>query len=1204
MKSYFPFLIIAVLLLVTAIGWQNRTQNNFSEESVAALITKNIAREISALEKEASRLSQTKWSTLRHPFYLIDKGRISRWSKTSPTIDLRDCQGDFVWRLAQNPHSDLLLYKRKESADVFSIGVIPLRSGFDLVNQYLNATWNQNIFPYDGIKINDEQSPFGKPVYGPGGICLFKIQTEAGAFHSNLGSVFLGLGAALFFLVFLFFWIRHLHRKRKYFLAFAMLFLSLAAVRIAMVQFAFPSRWINSIYFDPRFFASSSFNASVGDFVLNSLIVAIACAYFLCIYSWTELVSLSVRLSGPKRQVIAVTFLTAAYFSFLFPFLFVESIFHDSAIPMDIASSASFTGIRIVALTAFMLGCLASFFFVHPFVRTAKALTSKYQFLVCLISSGLIFIFYFVYSGLNYWPTVALGTIYFLILLFSRHFKSLGRIGYNTFPYLLIAVIVYSAQGAWGVKRFSEEKKLKAMFHSATNLIGDDVLGEFLLNQANTKISEDLFLTASIESPLLSKKLARQKIRQVYLGEYFNRYDVVINLYHADGSPADAESPGDFATSIESFQSDANKTNYEWIYQIRNANAESLKRYISIIPLRKNNSVRGYIVLDLSLRRVVPQQVYPELLSDNRFVQSIRDKDFSYALYNGDKISYRSGSFNFDRDFDPRLLSNKDLFSKGIKHQNQWLAGATNEFGKQIILSAEAYSWFSVVANFSFQVALGVGVVFILLIIYLVRHFSSRLSLNYSSRIQAFVYLSFILPSLAISVIALRMITLSSESQVEKEIGSTGVSISEGLSSQLEGIRGDSIAATSELRERIEEIAQASGVDASLYDKSGALIVSSQEGIFSNQLVMPLTNRAAWEKIALENYNTLNVPNQIGSLEYKSSFFAIKSERDGRLLGVLELPFFNATTESLKSNVLSNVVVTFTAVFLLFSFLASNAIGKLTSPLRFIAKKLKAVSLTNNQPIEWKTNDEIGAMVREYNRMLGNLEQSRTELARQEKESAWREIAKQVAHEIKNPLTPMKLTLQQMERTLLQGELPKEKAENSVQVLLSQIETLNGIAGSFSAFATMPSPVLAKVELVTLLGKTASLYENHSLGKVSFTSSIKSVYVQADEQLLGRIFSNIILNGLQSNKGSQVEVNVGLQMEDTFCTVSLQDNGSGISAELQDKVFLPHFSTKKTGSGLGLAIAKQGIEQMGGTISFQTTVGSGTTFFIKLKTLD
>lgn len=1204
MKNYFLFLIVAALLLMTAVGWQIRKPDNFSEESVAGLITKNIARESSALEKEADRLSQIQWSTLRHPFYLVDKGRISRWSKISPTIDMRDCQGDFVWRLVQTPRSDLLLYKRKESADVFSIGVIPLRSGYDLVNQYLNTTWNQNIFPSDGIKINDEQSPFGEPVYGPSGICLFRIQTEVDAFHSNVGSVFLVFGAVVFFLGFVFLWIRHLHRKQKYFFAFAMLFLSLAAVRIAMVRFAFPSRWVYSVYFDPRFFASSSFNASVGDFVLNSLIVAVACAYFLCIYSRTELARLSIKQSGLTRLVIAIAFLTAAYFSFLFPLLFIESVFHDSAILLDITSNPSFNGIRILALTALMMGCLASFFFVHSFVRTAKALTSKYQFLICLVSSGLIFIFYFLYSGLNYWPTVIIGTIYFLILLFSKHFKSLGRIGYSTFPYLLIAVVVYAAQGAWGVKRFSEEKKLKAMFHSATNLIGDDVLGEFLLNQADTKISEDLFLTASVESPLLSKKVARQKIRQVYLGEYFNRYDVAINLYHADGSPADAESPSDFATSIESFQSDANKTNYDWIYQIRNANAESLKRYISIIPLRKSNSVRGYIVLDLSLRRVVPQQVYPELLSDNRFVQSIRDKDFSYALYNGNKISYRTGSFNFDRDFDSRLLNNKDLFSRGIRHQNQWLAGATDEFGKQIILSAEAYSWFSVVANFSFQFALGVGVVFILLIIYLVRHFSSRLTLNYSSRIQAFVYLSFILPSLAISVIALRMITQSSESQMEKEIGSTGVSISEGLSSQLEGMKGDSIAVTAELRERIEEIAQASGVDASLYDKSGALIVSSQEGIFSNQLVMPLTNRVAWEKIALENYNTLNVPNQIGSLEYKSSFFAIKSERDGRLLGVLELPFFNSTTESLKSNVLSNVVVTFTVVFLLFSFLASNAIGKLTSPLRFIAKKLKAVSLTNNQPMEWKTNDEIGAMVREYNRMLGNLEQSRTELARQEKESAWREIAKQVAHEIKNPLTPMKLTLQQMERTLLQGELPKEKAENSVQVLLSQIETLNGIAGSFSAFATMPSPVLAKVELVALLEKTASLYENHSLGSVSFTASLKSVYVQADEQLLGRTFSNIILNGLQSNKENRVVVNVGLQIDGNFCIVSLQDNGLGISAELQDKIFLPHFSTKKTGSGLGLAIAKQGIEQMGGSISFQTVVGSGTTFFIKLKTLD
>jgi nitrogen fixation/metabolism regulation signal transduction histidine kinase len=335
-------------------------------------------------------------------------------------------------------------------------------------------------------------------------------------------------------------------------------------------------------------------------------------------------------------------------------------------------------------------------------------------------------------------------------------------------------------------------------------------------------------------------------------------------------------------------------------------------------------------------------------------------------------------------------------------------------------------------------------------------------------------------------------------------------------------------------------------------------------------------------------------------LEYNSTFFAIRSQKNGNVLGILELPFFDSTTDNLRSGVLSNILITYTVVFVLFSLFASNAIGKLTSPLRLIAKKLNTTSLADNQPIDWKSNDEIGSMVKEYNRMLGNLEQSKIELARNEKESAWREIAKQVAHEIKNPLTPMKLTLQQMERTLMQGELSKERAEGSVKTLLTQVDILNGIAGSFSAFATMPSPEINSVELNSILKQTVLLFENHVLGSVHLNAVSALTNVQGDEKLLGRIFSNIILNGLQSDGEKKTNVEVSVASNDGWSVVCIRDNGSGIAFELRDKIFIPHFSTKETGSGLGLAIAKQGIEQMGGQIWFETSQ-TGTSFFIKLK---
>jgi nitrogen fixation/metabolism regulation signal transduction histidine kinase len=252
----------------------------------------------------------------------------------------------------------------------------------------------------------------------------------------------------------------------------------------------------------------------------------------------------------------------------------------------------------------------------------------------------------------------------------------------------------------------------------------------------------------------------------------------------------------------------------------------------------------------------------------------------------------------------------------------------------------------------------------------------------------------------------------------------------------------------------------------------------------------------------------------------------------------------------------------------------------------------------------WRANDEIGLMVNEYNKMVENLEQSKIELSRIQKESAWREIAKQVAHEVKNPLTPMKLTLQQMEMGILKGDLSLDKTKKSVRTLLEQVEILNEIAASFSAFARMPAPILQKIELSSLVKRIVDLHSDYKEGTVKIIALDAPVFIMGDEQLLSRVFSNIILNALQSRDDeSRIEVLVSVVQRDGFCHLSFEDNGMGIDPALGDKIFLPHFSTKKSGSGLGLAIARQGVEQNGGTIRFETQIDKGTTFHIVIPTI-
>jgi len=440
------------------------------------------------------------------------------------------------------------------------------------------------------------------------------------------------------------------------------------------------------------------------------------------------------------------------------------------------------------------------------------------------------------------------------------------------------------------------------------------------------------------------------------------------------------------------------------------------------------------------------------------------------------------------------------------------------------------------------------------------------------------------------------MLTQSNEAEQEKEMSNKGIHLTERLSSFLDT---DSLKQMNGTERKLKLIISSAEMDINFYDASGHLLGTNQPSIFENQLVMPLLNRKAWEDMVAQQHNSLVLKNNIGALEYNSRYFAIYNTQHV-LSGVLELPFFESSTDALKVNLITNILVTFAVVFILFSFVAESAIKKITSPLRLIANRLNETKLTENKPIEWKNNDEIGMLVTEYNKMINNLTISRNELARTQKENAWREIAQQVAHEIKNPLTPMKLTLQHLEQLMKQNSFDKARVEKSLQTLLEQLQILNDIAGSFSSFASLPKPVISTVNLTDLLHRTVLFFQNHTLGKVFFRSPTQSLLVQADELLLSRIFSNIILNALQSGlENRPVDVEIETTIEDKFVVVSIKDNGTGIDRALIDRIFLPHFTTKKSGSGLGLAIAKRSLEQMGGEIGFDTSPG-GTTFFVRI----
>ncbi|MCG8388560.1 MAG: ATP-binding protein, partial [Cytophagales bacterium] len=382
------------------------------------------------------------------------------------------------------------------------------------------------------------------------------------------------------------------------------------------------------------------------------------------------------------------------------------------------------------------------------------------------------------------------------------------------------------------------------------------------------------------------------------------------------------------------------------------------------------------------------------------------------------------------------------------------------------------------------------------------------------------------------------------------------------------------------------------------------LIASSQPLIYENDLLSSYINPVAYSLIRESRENAHILEESVGELNYNTTFFAVRSFDKGNLIGIVSIPYFQSeyNLEQSQITVLTNVINVFTFVFIVFLVVSYMAAKWLTFPLRFITQKLKKTTLTGlNEPLSWDADDEIGLMVGEYNRMLDNLEDSKKALARSEKESAWREIAQQVAHEIKNPLTPMKLTLQHLNRKLVaKGE--EENMNRPINTLLQQVQTLDDIASSFSSFAKMPIPEHERYELTHVLKNAVSLHDAQKNLYIDLQIKEEPVYTVGDEQLMGRIINNLLLNAIQAMDGNnkqQVYVTL-LRVSTRKVRLEVKDNGVGIADEIHNKIFIPNFSTKETGSGIGLAIAKHGVEHAGGKIWFETELGRGTSFFIEL----
>lgn len=324
----------------------------------------------------------------------------------------------------------------------------------------------------------------------------------------------------------------------------------------------------------------------------------------------------------------------------------------------------------------------------------------------------------------------------------------------------------------------------------------------------------------------------------------------------------------------------------------------------------------------------------------------------------------------------------------------------------------------------------------------------------------------------------------------------------------------------------------------------------------------------------------------------------------GAISAFLALPFIDQPS-SLQRDIsafISSLISVYVSLLLLTGALAIFIANSITRPISQLGESLRKLKLGKNEPLEYRGEDELGALIEEYNRTLQKLEESTTKLAASEREIGWRQVARQVAHEINNPLTPMSLDIQRLQMAVkMRPEKAGEIAEEVSGQIMEQIGILKGIASSFAHFGQMPQTELSVFSLRDLVAKVHGLFRN-TQSRVEFSLSLpeESCDIAADKYQIARVFNNLYKNAIQAIPEDRAGFITGrVACKDGKVMVEVRDNGTGIPADMREKVFEPNFTTKTSGSGLGLAMSKSMVEAAKGRIWVESEPGAGTSFFVE-----
>lgn len=1157
-------------------------------------------------------------------FYIYNDNQIIHWS-TNIYVPFSDVGLRKNTSVIQTENRSFLAKKKELTNGISVLALVPIKRNFENTNQFLSNNFLSTI----GVK-NLEIARYDdnkniRNIYSKDGDYLFSVKLIEGKkdnLYINLQ--FFCWVAALICLIILTNSVAvYLAKKGKTWLGIILF----ASILVAIRYLDLKSNWLfihSSLeLFDPKHYAYNQFLPNIWSFLVNTC----AMFWFMCfIMAIQKYLKVPAFLSKKTYAVIvSIIGIFSIYFVGNITYYFLGTLLtHSPVYENDFTKILNLGFYGWLCILLFSINVLTLVLYIDRIVQMVRKLLNSITVilnieLICLvfalIATALI--------GFNILFGILFGLLIFLRTYKAYHFSSPYQL--STF---ILTILLFSIISVISYNHYNEIKKMNRMEQGIAHLLAeDDVNAVSLFIDLEKNILNDYRLSKlfNLHDSIPDIPYITDYIKTRYMSGYLSRFEFQAFYYNNEGVPLENYAVNKPAEYRENVIKSAIKipftTNF---YRLRSElGTHEYFTHLSI-PYEDNPEKFHHIYLNLKNLSYSTSLPYPEVLADNNTTAWQFDsfEDNSYALYKGSNLVTQYGNYNYTEN-DLRIPNKLREYMPLEENDSYYHLAYKPDPYTTIVLSMQKASLWEYLALAS--------IVFILLLIffglfnltnYLIRNFSSisfrwnriqyhfRILLNniqYSTRIQALVSASVLLGTLISGAVAF----ISLNRQLEETTTNNRLKEIAEITKKIENYMASSQTRegfNEKIADMLKEMAPSTMTNFNLYDRSGKLLYSSQQRIFDLKLISEFINPVALNKLSVLRKSEAYERERISNFWFSSVYATIKYE-DYTTAAYLNIPYYTTEKDAANNkNLLLNTILNiYTFIIILFGFIAVTLSRKITKPLDIVRMKLAETQLSNkiNEPLYWDRNDEIGMLIKEYNHMLIKLEDSAKQLRDVERETAWREMAKQVAHEIKNPLTPMKLGIQQLIRSYQENDDRFEERFQRISTsIIEQIDILSKIATEFSAFAKLPETSLEKINLIEKIRKAINLFSNTGNTSIILINETpdKSLFVLGDRDQFLRTFNNLLKNAIEASLGrKKIKINIILRYTDADSVeILIQDNGFGIPQDVIPKIFKPNFTTKSSGTGLGLAFVKQTVTGIGGKIEFMTQTNIGTTFVITL----